>query len=136
MNYVKHFSDLEVYKQARSLSKDIFLLTRMFPSEEKYSLTDQIRRPSRSIGAQIAEAWGKRRYELHFISKLSDAHAEQLETLHWLEISEECGYLSTVDKNMLLTTCHSIGRMLHNMMEKSSLFCKPQKKPKDTNTSS
>ncbi|MFZ5431164.1 MAG: four helix bundle protein [Bacteroidota bacterium] len=136
MSYVQRYSDLEVYKQARSLSKEIFLRTRMFPVEERYSLTDQIRRSSRSIGAQIAEAWGKRRYEMYFISKLTDADAEQMETQHWLEISEECGYLSTDDKNILHAKCHSIGRMLHNMIDKSSLFCKPQKKPKDTNSSS
>jgi four helix bundle protein len=78
MAYVKSFRDLEVYKLAREVSKEIFILSKEFPKEEKFSLTDQIRRSSRSVGAQIAEAWGKRRYELHFISKLTDADSEQL----------------------------------------------------------
>jgi len=85
MAYVKSFRDLEVYKLAREVSKEIFLLSKEFPKEEKYSLTDQIRRSSRSVGAQIAEAWGKRKYELHFISKLTDADSEQLETQHCLK---------------------------------------------------
>ena len=90
MTYVKSFRDLEVYKLAREVSKEIYFLSKEFPKEEKYSLTDQIRRSSRSVGAQIAESWGKRRYELHFISKLTDADSEQLETQHWIEVSEEC----------------------------------------------
>src|SRR5688572_22090803 len=81
---VKTFSDLEVYKLCRLLARDIFYLSREFPKEEAYSLTNQIRRSSRSVGAQIAEAWGKRRYEKHFVSKLTDADGEQLETQHWI----------------------------------------------------
>ena len=80
MKKVSSFRELEVYKVCRQLAKDIFELSKRFPKEEMYSLTDQIRRASRSSGAQIAEAWGKRRYEKHFISKLTDAGAEQLET--------------------------------------------------------
>ncbi len=87
MDYVKSFRELEVYKLSREVSKEIYILTRCFPKEELFSLTDQIRRSSRSVGAQISEAWGKRRYEMHFISKLTDADSEQLETQHWLEIS-------------------------------------------------
>jgi len=87
MDYVKSFRELEVYKLSREVSKEIYILTRCFPKEELFSLTDQIRRSSRSVDAQISEAWGKRRYEMHFISKLTDADSEQLETQHWLEIS-------------------------------------------------
>lgn len=65
-----------------------------FPKEEMYSLTDQVRRSSRSIGAQIAEAWGKRKYERHFVSKLTDADGEQLETQHWIETALDCSYVS------------------------------------------
>jgi len=82
MEYVKSFRDLEVYKLSREVSKEIFIITKNFPREEMYSLTDQMRRSSRSVGAQIAEAWGKRRYEMHFVSKLTDADSEQLETQH------------------------------------------------------
>lgn len=84
MEYVKSFRELEVYRLARQLSKEIFEISKTFPKEEMYSLTDQVRRSSRSIGGQIAEAWGKRRYEKHFISKLTDADGEQLETQHWI----------------------------------------------------
>ena len=124
MAYVKSFRDLEVYKLAREVSKGIYILSKEFPKDEKYSLTDQIRRSSRSVGAQIAEAWGKRKYELHFISKLTDADSEQLETQHWLEISEECKYFDLNTAKNLLQKCESIGKMLQSMIDKSSTFCK------------
>jgi four helix bundle protein len=123
MVYVKSFRELEVYKLARDVAKEIFILSKGFPKEEKYSLTDQIRRSSRSVGAQIAEAWGERRYEMHFISKLTDADAEQLETQHWLEVSEESQYINTVERDHLLFKCESIGKMLYSMIDKSSTFC-------------
>jgi four helix bundle protein len=78
--YAESFRDLIVYQKAKAVSRKIFELSKTFPREETYSLTDQIRRSSRSIGAQIAEAWGKRRYKKHFISKLTDSDSEQLET--------------------------------------------------------
>ena len=81
MEYVKSFRDLEVYKLARQLSKEIFELSKNFPKGEMYSLTDQVRRSSRSIGAQIAEAWGKRRYQKHFVSKLTDADGKMLNSM-------------------------------------------------------
>jgi four helix bundle protein len=124
MSYVKSYRDLEVYKFARELSKEIFILTKEFPKEEKFSLTDQIRRSSRSIGAQIAEAWGKRRYENHFITKLTDADSEQLETQHWIEESEVCKYIDNEVSKRLLQKCGSIGKMLQSMIDKSSTFCK------------
>ena len=89
MEYVKSFRDLEVYRLSREVAREIFALSQGFPKEERYSLTDQMRRSSRSIGAQIAEAWGKRRYEMHFVLKLTDADAEQLETQYWLEVCTE-----------------------------------------------
>ena len=125
MIYVKSFRELEVYKIAREVSKEIFIITKSFPKEELYSLTDQIRRSSRSVGAQIAEAWGKRRYEMHFISKLTDADAEQLETQHWLEVSEESHYIDAAKRDPLLSKCELIGKMLQKMIDKSSNFCKP-----------
>jgi four helix bundle protein len=89
MGYVRSFRDLEVYKLSRQLSQEIFEITKSFPKEETYSLTDQIRRSSRSIGAQIAEAWAKRKYEKYFISKLIDADGEQMETQHWIETASD-----------------------------------------------
>ncbi len=124
MDYVKSFRDLEVYKLSREVSHSIFVLSRSFPPEEKYSMTDQIRRSSRSIGAQIAEAWGKRKYELHFISKLTDSDSEQLETQHWIEEANDCGYLNKDDCKSLLSKCESIGKMLQSMIDKASMFCK------------
>ncbi len=78
--YAKSFRDLLVYQKTRQLAREIFQITATFPREEMFSLTDQIQRSSRSIGAQIAEAWAKRRYERHFLSKLTDADGEQQET--------------------------------------------------------
>ena len=124
MIYVKSFRDLEVYKLAREVAKEIFILSKGFPVEEKYSLTDQIRRSSRSVGAQIAEAWGKRKYEMHFISKLTDADSEQLETQHWIEVSEECNCINSETSKNLLQKSESIGKMLQSMIDKSYTFCK------------
>ena len=129
MQYVNSFRDLEVYKLAREVSKEIYLQTKGFPPEEKYSMTDQMRRSSRSVGAQIAEAWGKRRYEMHFIVKLTDADAEQLETQHWLEESLECRYLDDTIARQLIQKCEAIGKMLQKMINKSSSFCKPSIHP-------
>lgn len=126
MNKLPHansFSELLVYQKSRWLSREIFVLTKSFPRDEMYSLTDQIRRSSRSIGAQIAEAWAKRRYEKHFISKLTDADGEQQETQHWIEIAADCGYFSSEETAKLLKKCGEIGRLLGGMIAKSSLFC-------------
>ena len=123
MEFAKSFRELEVYRMARQLSKEIFDLTKSFPNEEMYSLTDQVRRSSRSIGAQIAEAGGKRRYEKHFVSKLTDSDGEQLETQHWIETASDCSYLSIGTATGLLNQCTSIGKMLNSMIQKSSSFC-------------
>ena len=123
MAFVKTFEDLEVYKFQRELSKKIFAVSGTFPKEEMYSLTDQIRRSSRSIGANISEAWGKRRYEKHFVSKLTDADAEQLETQHWLLVALDCEYLSSETAETLKSDCLAINRMLNSMMLKASQFC-------------
>ena len=124
MEYVKSFRELQVYKLSREVAKEIFIISKSFPREELYSLTDQIRLSSRSVGAQIAEAWGKRRYEKNFILKLTDADAEQLETQHWIEVALECQYLDSVKSGELLSKCESIGKMIYKMIEKSSTFCK------------
>lgn len=123
MDYVKSFRDLEVYKLSRQLSSEIFEITKTFPKEETYSLIDQIRRSSRSTGAQIAEAWGKRKYEKHFISKLTDADGEQLETQHWIEISKDCKYISEENSKYFIEKYSSVGRMISSMISKSDKFC-------------
>ena len=121
--YAESFRDLLAYQKARELAQDVFEVSKRFPKEEMYSLTDQIRRSSRSIGAQIAEAWAKRRYEKHFVSKLTDADGEQQETQHWLETAVACNYLSQVEAQQLLNKCARVGRLLGGMMAKSHLFC-------------
>jgi len=122
LGYVKHFRDLEVYKRQRELSRAVFGLSKRFPPDEKFSLTDQLRRASRSIGAQIAEAWAKRLYPKHFISKLSDADGEQMETQHWVIEAEDCGYVDQTDSRRLLGLCEEIGRMLGSMIRKAHSF--------------
>ncbi len=121
--HVDSFRDLEVYKLARQLSFEIFETSKGYPKEEMYSLTDQIRRSSRSVGAQIAEAWAKRRYKRHFISKLTDADGEQQETQHWIETALDCGYLSSRQSKNWLEHYASVGRMLNSMMNKADSFC-------------
>ncbi len=93
MKLIKSHKDLEVYQVSFDLAMQIFHESKPFPKEEQYSLTDQVRRSSRSVCANLAEAWRKRRYEASFISKLSDAEAEAAETQVWLEFAIQCGYL-------------------------------------------
>ena len=123
MEYAKSFKELHVYNLARILSKQIFEISQSFPKEEKYSLTDQKRRSSRSVGAQLAESWAKRNYKRHFISKVSDADGEQLETQHWLEVAVDCEYISPETAKELLKKYHEIGKMLNSMIAKSESFC-------------
>jgi four helix bundle protein len=127
MDYVKTFRDLQVYKLARQLAKEIFEATKDFPFEERFSLTDQMRRSSRSVGAQIAEAWAKRRYVSHFVSKLTDADGEQQETQHWLGTAHECGYLNDLLQASLLSRYEEIGKMLQSMIDKADSFCGQRK---------
>ncbi len=96
--------DLEVYQKAFQASMRIFELSRAFPPEEKYSLTDQIRRSSRSVCANLAEAWRKRRYQAAFISKLTDLEGEAAETQVWIEFAVHCGYMTRDDVNSLYRT--------------------------------
>jgi len=117
-----NFTDLEVYQRAKGLASTVFERTRSFPREETYALTDQLRRSSRAIGAQIAEAWGKRQYPRHFLSKLTDADAEQLELQHWIAVAVDCGHLEPETAADLLEELGIIGRMLGSMMEKARLF--------------
>jgi four helix bundle protein len=123
LQHAKSFRDLIVHQKARTVAQRVFQLSKSFPREEAYSLTDQIRRASRSIGAQIAEAWGKRAYERHFASKLTDADAEQLETQHWMDVALDCGYLTQEQHTLLLANLSEIGKMLHSMVAKASQFC-------------
>jgi four helix bundle protein len=113
---IMSYRELRVYRVAFQLQQDIFVLSKSFPVEERYSLTDQIRRSSRSIGANIAEAWKKRRYKAHFISKLTDSDAETLETQHWLLTACKCDYISADKYDDLIRQCNVIESMLGKMM--------------------
>ncbi len=123
LQHANSFRDLIVYQKARKAAQGVFGFSKSFPKEETYSLTDQVRRASRSVGAQIAEAWGKRQYQKHFISKLTDADAEQLETQHWIDVAFDCGYLTEEQSETLLDQLSEIGRMLHSMITKADQFC-------------
>lgn len=120
---IDSFRDMNVYKAAFDLQPEIFALTKRFPREETYSLANQIKRSSRSIGANIAEAWQKRRYVAHFVSKLSDADGEQAETQHWLDTSLACAYISAKEHRSLLQKCKRIGRMLGKMLHEPDKWC-------------
>lgn len=116
--------DLDVYKLAFQAAMEIFEISKKFPKEEQYSLTDQIRRSSRSICANLAEGWRKRRYKAVFINKLSDSAQEAAETQAWLEFALNCNY---IDKNIfekLDDKYEHIFAMLINMERKANIFCK------------
>ena len=115
---MRSYTELDVYRKADAVARQVFELSLRFPAEERYALTDQVRRPSRSIGAHLAEAWGKRLYRRYFINKLSDAAAEQLETEHWLHTAATCGYISADEKDEPTEKLAEIGRMLHGMIQK------------------
>jgi four helix bundle protein len=121
---ISSFKELRVYQLAFELQQEIFEVSKLFPIEERFALTDQIRRSSRSIGANISEAWQKRRYAAHFVSKLTDADGEQAESQHWLETAAACHYVSEDEREILSEKCSRIGQMLGTMMAKPEKFCK------------
>ncbi|MCX6353676.1 MAG: four helix bundle protein [Candidatus Aureabacteria bacterium] len=97
MATIRSYKELDVYRRAMDVAMEIFQITKAFPSEERFSLVDQVRRSSRSVCSNIAEAWRKRRYRAAFINKLSDAETEAAETQVWLEFSRRCNYISESD---------------------------------------
>jgi len=119
---VKTATELKVYKAAYSLAMEIYNVSKSWPAEERYSLTDQIRRSSRSVCANLREAWAKRRYEAHFISKLTDSDAESNETDTWLAFARDCGYLSPEEYRNLADVNRGIGAMLGSMINKPMPF--------------
>jgi four helix bundle protein len=126
MSGLKHagsFRDLIVYQKSRQLQREIQNAIKSFPKDEKFALIDQVRGSSRAIGANIAESWAKRRYEKHFVSKLTDSDGEQMETQHWIETALECGNIDDKTSTQLIQKCLEIGRMLNGMMDKADMFC-------------
>jgi len=127
LEYARSFRDLLVYRRAFQAANRIFEFSKAFPEEEKYALTSQIRRSSRSVGAQITEALAKRKYERHFTSKLTDADGEQLETQHWTRVAFSCGYLEESVARSVIASLEEIGRLLQGMIEKAGAFCSVSK---------
>jgi len=125
MAVINSFKDLIVYQKAYNLAMEIFEVSKTFPKEEKYSLTDQIRRSSRSIPTNIAEAWSKKIYPKHFISKLSDSLSEEYETEVWLDFSKDCQYINNQVHDNLIEKYNEVRRMLIAMINTPEKFCKP-----------
>jgi four helix bundle protein len=114
--------DLIVYSKAYELAMDIFVLSKKFPSEEKYALTSQIRRSSRSVSMNLREAWAKRHYEAHFISKLTDCDGESNETDTSLDFAKDCGYITEHQHQRLTELNREVGAMLGSMINNPGPF--------------
>jgi four helix bundle protein len=109
--------DLTVYKKAYELAMSIFELSKNFPAEERFALTGQVRRSSRSVCLNLREAWAKRRYEAHFISKLTDSDGENSETDSALDFARDCGYITREQHAALTLLCRDIGKRLGSMIK-------------------
>lgn len=118
MSNIRSYKDLRVYQAAIDAAMRVFELTKHFPIEERYSMVDQMRRASRSVCANIGEAWRKRRYPAHFVSKLSDAEGEAEETRVWLDLAVRCRYLAETEANELDETYDGILGQLVRMIER------------------
>jgi four helix bundle protein len=121
-DYQPGYKKLDVYKLAFSSAMKIYNISKNFPKSEKYSLTDQIRRSSRSVVANLAEAYRKRQYPKHFASKLSDSDAECTETVVWLDFALECNYITEKDHKDLFIKYRRIGQMLGKMIANRDRF--------------
>lgn len=120
------FEDLEVYQRALTAAEAIFLRTRSFPHEERFSLTDQLLRSSRAVGSLVAEAWARRTYRAAFAEKLNQAMAEAMETQAWLDHAMRCGYISAEEQREMKGEWNRIGGMLRRMIQESGSFSRPR----------
>lgn len=118
---MKH-QDLLAYKKSFALAMQILDISKDFPREEIYSLTNQVRRSSRAVSAAIAEAYGKRKYSKHFVSKLTDSDSENLETQTWIEFAGACGYITKEIELVLMGKSEEVGRLLNFMMKNPEKF--------------
>ena len=123
MSKIESFKDLIVYQKAYKLAMEIFEISKSFPKEEKYSLTDQVRRSSRSVTSCIAESWAKRRYEKSFVNKLTDSLGEENETEVWLDYSKDCKYIQTEIHKTLLSEYDEVRKMLISMINNTDKWC-------------
>ncbi|MCE7862152.1 MAG: four helix bundle protein [Bacteroidetes bacterium CHB5] len=121
------FRDLTVYKKAFELAMSIFKTSKAFPQEERYSLTDQVRRSSRSVCSSIGEAYRKRQYRAHFVSKSSDADMENTETRVWLDFALACGYISKKTWDDFELMAEEVGKLLNHMIENPEKYVRKQK---------
>lgn len=124
MRAARSFRELKVYEKAREAAKIIFVISKDFPREEKYALTDQIRRSSRAVKAMLAEAWARRRYKAAFINKIDEALGEANETQSWLDDALDAQYLSAANFQELNDSYQAIGGMLSRMIDRADDFCK------------
>ena len=124
-NKIRTVRDLKVYRKAFDSAMEIFELTKKFPKEETYSLTDQIRRASRSVCSNLSEGWRKRRYKAVFLNKLTDSGQEAAETQTWLEFSFHCKYIDEETFHRLDDSYEHIFAMLNAMEKKADTFCRP-----------
>jgi len=120
---VNSFKELIVYQKAFKLAMDIFELSKKFPKEERYSLTDQIRRSSRSVSSCIAESWAKRLYIRAFVNKLTDSLGEEYETEGWLDYSRDCEYISKDEYEKLISGYDEVRKMLISMINSPEQWC-------------
>ena len=126
MALIRSFRDLNVYKAARREAAVIFESSRRFPPEERYALTDQIRKSSRAVKAMIAEAWARRRYRAVLVNKLDEALSEATETQAWLDDCLDCRYLAPTEFTRMEAARQSIGAMLNKMIDRADNFCLSQ----------
>jgi four helix bundle protein len=124
MAIIKSFRDLDGYVIAREQAKKIFVVSKSFPKEERFSLTDQVRRSSRAVNAMIAEAWGRRRYPAAFINKIDEAMGEAMETQAWLDHALDCDYLDRNQHRALDDVWQKVGAMLNRMIQRADDFCR------------
>lgn len=123
MSTIKFHQDLKVFQRSFDVAMQIFELSKTFPKEETYSLKDQIRRSSRSVSANISEAWGRRKYEKSFVAKLTDSEGEARETQTWLQFSLACDYINQEQFNNLNNQYNEVIGMLVTMMNQSNKWC-------------
>ena len=133
MAIIRSFLDLDVYQLAREQAHAVFSLTKTFPKEEMYSLTDQIRRSSRAVNAMTGEAWARRRYPAAFANKINEALGEAMETQVWLDHALDCTYLDASQHAELDAKWQRVGAMLNGIIDKAEYFCSsasPQQRKK------
>ena len=122
---IREVRDLHVYGEAFACAMELFEHSRRWPKEERYALTDQVRRSSRSVCANLSEAWAKRAYPKHFASKVTDAHSEAEETLTWIRFAQRCGYLQLEDAEVLAARYRQLNAGLVRIVETKTRWCAP-----------